>query len=248
MLAAAVALLCSGYTPPSLVQSWREAVFSGYTPPPLQRRREAVFGFAAAATTALQSQPAQARTPLPPKPRADVDFANFRIGSKVKELATGRTSEQRAEAKLQTSAAIQSDVCAALREALQKRDASSLSAVYTPGAILCDGSVAGPPRIVRGADAVGAYLASQPPLEDPKLTVLSTVPEGEWDLTPFIHVEYRRGSSRGAWLLMRTASGWRIDEDVFPLEAPKAIALMQPRRNEFGERYLEFESGRASYR
>lgn len=140
---------------------------------------------------------------------------------------------------------------APLLEALRNQDATSLRAVYTPGAILCDASRAGRPQLVRGCDAVGTYLASQPALAAPKLTVLKLAAEGEWDLTPFVHAEYlieHAGAppSHGAWLLMRTGTGsWRIDEDVYPLEAPKALALMKPSRNEFGERYLEFEGARA---
>ena len=85
--------------------------------------------------------------------------------------------------------------------------------------------------------------------------------EGEaFELSTTAHIQYTLGTAtkkpyRGIIRVQKTTDrltvspgGWKIDEDVFPLEAPKAIALMQPRRNEFGERYLEFESGRASYR
>ena len=205
----------------------RAAVLSGLT-----------AGFPAAAATA--------RTPLPAAPRAQVDFANFRIGSKVKELATGRTPEQRATGRVETTTAVSADVCAPLVDALQKSDSAALRALYTPGAIVCDGMRPGRPRVVRGPDALGSYLASLPALDEPKLTLLSLAAEGEWDLTPFVHAEYlcehSGGSRRGGWLLLRTADGWRIDEDIFPLEAPKILTLMQPRRNEFGERYLEFDA------
>jgi len=86
------------------------------------------------------------------------------------------------------------------------------------------------------------------PLAEPQVTLTSLVPEGEWDLATFLHAEYivqhTGGSFRGYWLLMRAPSSgeWKVDEAVFPLEAPKALALLQPKKSERGSRYLDFKS------
>ena len=85
-----------------------------------------------------------------------------------------------------------------------------------------------------------------PALSEPiRVNLLSLVPEGEFaDRANYLHAEFRvehaAGSYRGSWLLMRTPDGgYKVDEAVYPLEAPKALALLQPKRGEAGERYLE---------
>ena len=206
--------------------------------------RRVVLSAGVATAVALPTTAASARSVLPQEPfvRKPPDFGTFRIGSKVKELATGRTPAQRAEARAATLAAVAADVCSPLSAA---RDAAAFRALFTSAALLCDGSGPGRPTLVQGAADVGAYLAAQPPLVEPRFTLLSLVPEGEYDLATFVHAEYlcehAGGASRGTWLLMRASDGaWRVDEAVYPLAAPKIDALLQPRRNEFGDRYYEF--------
>lgn len=213
----------------------------------LGRRSVAVSGIASGVATLLTPAIASARTPLPVEPfeRKPIDLGKVRIGSTASALATGRTPEQRAAAKVDTYEAVRADVIEPLLAGLRRQDANAIAAVLTPGALVYDAAPAvGRPRLIRGAQAC-EYLASMPPLEEPRLTLLSLVPEGEWDLTSYLHAELRcdaagQPSSRAAWLLYRApGGGWRLDESLFPLEANRAYAMLQPKRNFVGERYFE---------
>ena len=218
----------------------------------LSRRAILATGLVASVTP----QAANARTLLPPKPfePKTVDISNFRIGSKVKEIASGLSPERRAEEKIVFEDMIRTTVCEPFANAIARSDSAKLAALYTPGALVFDVSLPGPPKAIRG----GSVSALPAPLSDARVTLQSLVPEGEWpvlrsatskyDLSPYLHAEYLvehgGGSYRGYWLLMKTVDGWLIDESVAPLESPKALNILQPRRNDkgAGERYLDLKS------
>jgi len=125
--------------------------------------------------------------------------------------------------------------------AYTKGDWDALSSLYIPDAIIVDGTTRQLTN-VRGAD-IGAYL-SKTPLVDVGLTIVKLTPEVEYDggelqtIHTQIDFTHAGGRFRVYRRLVKVDAGWKVAAELYPLDAPKAYALLKPKRDVFGNVYM----------
>jgi hypothetical protein len=102
---------------------------------------------------------------------------------------------------------------------------------------------------VKGASGIGPYVAARVAdgLAELKLTRCNgefTISEGT---TRILHTQFTitssGGLSTGYCRLIATDgnSGWKIDREIYPLDNPKAYSMLQPKRDIFGNVYMQLE-------
>ena len=151
------------------------------------------------------------------------------------------------------AAEIQETVYAKLSNALTKQDWAAVTSLYLPEATVVDASGAGKPMFVRGSDA-GQHFQSLA-YETPRVALGASVFSCVLEDTAFkksgtpkvVHAIYgleatNVGRYQGSMRLIETADGWKIAEDVFPTNKPKAYAMLQPKRDSYGHVYLQLDS------
>lgn len=138
-----------------------------------------------------------------------------------------------------TLAQIQAEIVDVLENTLQKKDFTAAADLYMPSAKIVDG-VSKPSAFVMGSNAkeLLASFGGVTSFRTNKITL-----DGEpFELVTTAHVQYtveRPGvkTYQGILRVQKTTDrltvnpgGWKIDQDVFPLDAPKIYAMIQPVR------------------
>lgn len=194
------------------------ACSSALQPPSNQASRRAVLASAAAVTLAA--------------PRAAL--ANNAGASKV---ASGFVQ---VPAAVVTAAQVKKEVFEPLERALASKDWSAAASFYLPDAAVVDGT-ARPIAFLKGSDVKG-HFASTMADGVVSLDVSKCTLEGDaFELSTTAHVIYnleRAGVKyQGLMRLQKTTDrltvdpgGWKIDEDVYPLDKGSIYALVQPQR------------------
>ena len=116
------------------------------------------------------------------------------------------------------------------------RNWAKLAAVYTAEADLLDG-FAGKPAAVHGSAAAADRFKSSG-LTNIASKVVSVAAEGEKIAHVGYQLEYDGGYSRAQITVYDTADGWKIDEQVLPLESPRTYAALVPKRDNFGHVWM----------
>ena len=157
-----------------------------------------------------------------------------------KKYASGKPPTKAEQtAALAEAKATAISVCDAFSHAYAS--ASDTAALYAEDAVILDASKGS--SEITGSDSVRAYVASLSyPGGPPRLTLVSAVPEK----SSVVHAEYQltTGSKtfRGTWKLVADSSGsWLIDESVLPLDSTRAYSALEPKKNYFGNRYMELK-------
>jgi hypothetical protein len=130
--------------------------------------------------------------------------------------------------------------------AYKAKDWAGISALYEPGATIVDARAPGKAIRTKG-DTVGEYFA-QAPYENANVIVTRFVPEFAYSATDqnIIHTQYvfQNGNGKpfsGYRRLFKTDGTWKIDREVFPLESGKAYNMLVPKRDAFGNVYMEMK-------
>ena len=111
---------------------------------------------------------------------------------------------------------------------------------YAADAVVVDGSVRGQKPVVQKASEVPSSVATA--IRSVRITKF--VPEGE----TVAHVQYSIEDGTGvtafsgACRVVNTGGvSWAVDQDLFPLDNPKAYVLLQPKRDIYGNVYMELD-------
>jgi hypothetical protein len=197
----------------------------------LVRRAALGSGFAAAAGI-------QASSFFLPRPAAASDKGAARYASgyeqpKTKEELFGEAQDQ---------------VFTPLAKALVAKDGPGLAQLYSADATYIDSSIK-PFEIVKGASGIGPYVAAR--VADGPAVLKLTRCNGEFTIsegtTRILHTQFTitssGGLSTGYCRLIATDgnSGWKIDREIYPLDNPKAYSMLQPKRDIFGNVYMQLE-------
>ena len=197
----------------------------------LVRRAALGSGFAAAAGI-------QASSFFLPRPAAASDKGAARYASgyeqpKTKEELFGEAQDQ---------------VFTPLAKALLAKDGPGLAQLYSADATYIDSSIK-PFEIVKGASGIGPYVAAR--VADGLAVLKLTRCNGEFTIsegtTRILHTQFTitssGGLSTGYCRLIATDgnSGWKIDREIYPLDNPKAYSMLQPKRDIFGNVYMQLE-------
>lgn len=197
----------------------------------LVRRAALGSGFAAAAGI-------QASSFFLPRPAAASDKGAARYASgyeqpKTKEELFGEAQDQ---------------VFTPLAKALVAKDGPGLAQLYSADATYIDSSIK-PFEIVKGASGIGPYVAAR--VADGPAVLKLTRCNGEFTIsegtTRILHTQFTitssGGLSTGYCRLIATDgnSGWMIDREIYPLDNPKAYSMLQPKRDIFGNVYMQLE-------
>lgn len=197
----------------------------------LPRRAAVGSGFAAAAGI-------QASSFLLPRPATASDKGAARYASgyeqpKTKEELFGEAQDQ---------------VFTPLAKALAAKDGPGLAQLYLADAKYIDSSIK-PFEIVKGASGIGSYVAAR--VADGPTALKLTRCNGEFTMsegsTRILHTQFTITSSSrlstGYCRLIATDgnSGWKIDREIYPLDNPKAYSMLQPKRDIFGNVYMQLE-------
>jgi hypothetical protein len=197
----------------------------------LVRRAALGSGFAAAAGI-------QASSFFLPRPAAASDKGAARYASgyeqpKTKEELFGEAQDQ---------------VFTPLAKALVTKDGPGLAQLYSADATYIDSSIK-PFEIVKGASGIGPYVAAR--VADGPAVLKLTRCNGEFTIsegtTRILHTQFTitssGGLSTGYCRLIATDgnSGWKIDREIYPLDNPKAYSMLQPKRDIFGNVYMQLE-------
>jgi hypothetical protein len=197
----------------------------------LVRRAALGSGFAAAAGI-------QASSFFLPRPAAASDKGAARYASgyeqpKTKEELFGEAQDQ---------------VFTPLAKALLAKDGPGLAQLYSADATYIDSSIK-PFEIVKGASGIGPYVAAR--VADGPAVLKLTRCNGEFTIsegtTRILHTQFTitssGGLSTGYCRLIATDgnSGWKIDREIYPLDNPKAYSMLQPKRDIFGNVYMQLE-------
>jgi hypothetical protein len=197
----------------------------------LVRRAALGSGFAAAAGI-------QASSFFLPRPAAASDKGAARYASgyeqpKTKEELFGEAQDQ---------------VFTPLAKALVAKDGPGLAQLYSADATYIDSSIK-PFEIVKGASGIGPYVAAR--VADGLAVLKLTRCNGEFTIsegtTRILHTQFTitssGGLSTGYCRLIATDgnSGWKIDREIYPLDNPKAYSMLQPKRDIFGNVYMQLE-------
>ena len=113
--------------------------------------------------------------------------------------------------------------------AYASKDWAKLAGIYTAEADLLDG-FAGKPAAVHGSAAAADRFAKSG-LTNIASKVVSVAAEGEKIAHVGYQLEYDGGYSRAQITVYDTADGWKIDEQVLPLESPRTYAALVPKRD-----------------
>jgi len=197
----------------------------------LVRRAALGSGFAAAAGIQVSSF-------FLPRPAAASDKGAARYASgyeqpKTKEELFGEAQDQ---------------VFTPLAKALLAKDGPGLAQLYSADATYIDSSIK-PFEIVKGASGIGPYVAAR--VADGLAVLKLTRCNGEFTIsegtTRILHTQFTitssGGLSTGYCRLIATDgnSGWKIDREIYPLDNPKAYSMLQPKRDIFGNVYMQLE-------
>ena len=197
----------------------------------LVRRAALGSGFAAAAGIQVSSF-------FLPRPAAASDKGAARYASgyeqpKTKEELFGEAQDQ---------------VFTPLAKALVAKDGPGLAQLYSADATYIDSSIK-PFEIVKGASGIGPYVAAR--VADGPAVLKLTRCNGEFTIsegtTRILHTQFTitssGGLSTGYCRLIATDgnSGWKIDREIYPLDNPKAYSMLQPKRDIFGNVYMQLE-------
>jgi len=129
--------------------------------------------------------------------------------------------------------------------ALAQKDQAILSNLYTSDATLIFAS-SKPFATLLGAAAIGPFVAESAP-EAPLVTLTRCNGEVQYDgsETRILHTMYTCTANKGkerytGYCRLVAADGvWKVDRQIFPLEVPKAYAMLQPKRDIFGNVYMQ---------
>jgi len=169
---------------------------------------------------------------------------------KAEKYATGTKAERGTlfvpyKTVEQITAEVKEQVFTRLSAAYREKDWQSVGAQYTPGATIVDATVKSiKPVFLKGSEAADHFSAA-PAVMEPKLILISCTAEGEDIAHAIYSFEYTGGRYRGAMKLVFTdAGGWKVDEDVFPLDDGRANAMIQPKRDEWGHVWMGLDPAR----
>jgi hypothetical protein len=129
------------------------------------------------------------------------------------------------------------EIQAELEEQIFSKPPTASKFDYTSDAIVVDGSGSGKPVINKGG--TGAPFISSP--STAKLTLLKLANEGN-DLAHAVYNFKSEGRSyTGSCRAINVAGAWKIDQDLYPLDNPKAYVLLQPKRDIYGGVFMELD-------
>ena len=155
--------------------------------------------------------------------------------SDVLQSTSGRAAEYASGFTFKPIAQIKDEVKSMLGSwdaAYASKDWAKLAATYTAEADLLDG-FAGKPAAVHGSAAAADRFAKSG-LTNIASKIVSVAAEGEKIAHVGYQLEYDGGYSRAQITVYDTADGWKIDEQVLPLESPRTYAALVPKRDNFG--------------
>ena len=155
--------------------------------------------------------------------------------SDVLQSTSGRAAEYASGFTFKPISQIKDEVKSMLSSwdaAYASKDWAKLAAIYTAEADLLDG-FAGKPAAVHGSAAAADRFAKSG-LANIASKVVSVAAEGEKIAHVGYQLEYDGGYSRAQITVYDTADGWKIDEQVLPLESPRTYAALVPKRDNFG--------------
>ena len=159
--------------------------------------------------------------------------------SDVLQSTSGRAAEYASGFTFKPIAQIKDEVKSMLGSwdaAYASKDWAKLAAIYTAEADLLDG-FAGKPAAVHGSAAAADRFAKSG-LTNIASKVVSVAAEGEKIAHVGYQLEYDGGYSRAQITVYDTADGWKIDEQVLPLESPRTYAALVPKRDNFGHVWM----------
>ena len=129
------------------------------------------------------------------------------------------------------------EIQAELEEQIFSKPPTETKFTYTSDAIVVDGSASGKPVVQKGSD-VAPYVSTSGAT---KFKLLKVAKEDN-DLA---HVVYNlrsdSGSYTGSCRAINVAGVWKIDQDLYPLDNPKAYVLLQPKRDIYGGVFMELD-------
>ena len=152
--------------------------------------------------------------------------------SDVLQSTSGRAAEYASGFTFKPIAQIKDEVKSMLGSwdaAYASKDWAKLAGIYTAEADLLDG-FAGKPAAVHGSAAAADRFAKSG-LTNIASKVVSVAAEGEKIAHVGYQLEYDGGYSRAQITVYDTADGWKIDEQVLPLESPRTYAALVPKRD-----------------
>ena len=159
--------------------------------------------------------------------------------SDVLQSTSGRAAEYASGFTFKPISQIKDEVKSMLGSwdaAYASKDWAKLAGIYTAEADLLDG-FAGKPAAVHGSAAAADRFAKSG-LTNIASKIVSVAAEGEKIAHVGYQLEYDGGYSRAQITVYDTSDGWKIDEQVLPLESPRTYAALVPKRDNFGHVWM----------